>query len=358
MNAILDTCRWVYNKTLEARCGAWQEKQESLSLYDTSKLLTQWRKDNEWLRSGHAQTQQDAQARVDFAFRHFFRRVKANETPGYPRFRGKHRYDSFTYPQQKGNWRFLSDERVRLSKVGFVKIKLHRCIEGTIKTLTVKRDRLGNWWACFSCEVESVSMPPTPAVVGIDVGLKTFAAFSTGEKIGNPRFFRKDEKVLAKAQRLLSKCEKGTPKYRKRKRVVQRIHARIANRRKDFAHKLSRRLVNEFQFIVFEDLNIQDMQDGNFRSMNKSIGDAAWYQLRQYTEYKAEWAGRTCIAVDPRGTSQLCSGCGEVVKKDLSVRIHSCTHCGLEIDRDLNASLNILARGLAGMGLIPKNSLP
>jgi len=357
MSIILDTCRWVYNKTLEARRNAWKEHQESLWLYDTNKLLTQWRKEDSWLSNGHAQTQQDAQMRVDLAFRHFFRRVKAGEKPGYPRFRNRKRYDSFTYPQEKGNWRFTDNERLRLSKIGNVKIRLHRSVEGKAKTLTVKRDRLGNWWACFSYEIEPEPLLPVPAAVGIDVGLTHFATLSTGEYIDNPRFFRKDEKALAKAQRRLSKYDKDTSEYRKYKRVVQHIHQRIANRRKDFAHKLSRRLVNEFQFIAFEDLNIQSMQDGNFRSMNKGIGDAAWGQLRQYTEYKAEWAGRTFVAVDPRNTSLMCSGCGEIVKKDLSVRVHSCPNCGLEIDRDLNAALNILARGLACMGLIPRSSL-
>lgn len=356
MQTILDCCRWVYNKTLEVRRDAWKEREESFSLYDTNKMLPAWKEEHPWLKEGHAQAMQNAQVRLDLAFQAFFRRVKAGEKPGYPRFRGKDRYDSFTYPQEKGNWRFRDDGRVRLSKVGWVKIKMHRPLEGTPKTLTIRHDALGNWWACFSCEVDLDPLPPIPDVVGIDVGLTHFATLSTGEQIENPRFFRKDEKALAKAQRRLSKCETGTPERGKHKRVVQHIHQRISNCRNDFAHKLSRRLVNEFQIVVFEDLNIQDMQNGNWRSMNKSISDAAWNKLVQYTSYKAEYAGRAVVRVDPRNTSQMCSGCGQIVEKALSCRVHSCPHCSLEMDRDLNASLNVLARGLASLGESPRSS--
>lgn len=355
MQTILDCCRWVYNKTLDLRKKAWEERQESLSLYDTNKMLPDWKKEHPWLKDGHAQTMQNAQVRLDLAFQAFFRRVKTGEKPGYPCFRGKDRYDSFTYPQEKSNWRCLDDERVRLSKVGNVKIKMHRPLEGNIKTLTIKRDRLGNWWAAFSCEIEPEPLPPTPDVVGIDLGLTHFATFSTDEQIENPRFFRQDEKALAKAQRRLSRCEKGAPEYRKCKRVIQHIHQRIANRRSDFAHKLSRKLVNSFQIIAFEKLDIQDMQDGNWCSMNKSISDAAWGQLVALTQCKAEWAGRTVVTVDPRNTTQMCSGCNQIVKKDLSVRVHDCPFCGLVLDRDHNAALNILARGLACVGSIPRN---
>ncbi len=347
---LLDTCRWVYNKALEVRHDAWQEYGASLSLYDTTRLLTQWRTDDGWLSSGHAQAEQDALIRLDRAFQAFFRRVKSGDKPGYPRFRSKDRYDSFTYPQEKGNWRFADNSRIRLAKVGFVKIKLHRPIEGKAKTLIIRRDAIGNWWACFACEIETEPLPPTSKVVGIDVGLESFATLNTGEKIENPRFFRKDEKALAKAQRRLSNATKDTPEYRRRKRVIQHIHQRIASRRNDFAHKLSRQLANEYQLIAFENLDIQDMQADNWRSMNKSISDAAWNQLVQYTTYKAEYAGRRVVLVDPRNTSKMCSRCGEIVEKALSYRIHKCPYCNLVMDRDHNAALNILARGLARIG--------
>jgi len=344
MQKALDACRWVYNEALATRKKAWEEEQRSVSHYDTIRMLPDWKREHSFLLNAYSQSLQDACTRVDLAFQHFFRRVRNGKKPGYPRFKGDW-YKSFTYPQS--GFKLLDDGHLCLSKIGDVKIVLHRPIEGNVKTLTVKRDTLGNWYACFSCEIEPKPLPPSSKVVGVDVGLTYFATLSTGEHIPNPRFFRQDEKVLAKARRRLSKRAKGTSEYRKRKRVIQHIHQRIANRRKDFAHKLSRRLVNEFQIIAFEDLDIQQMQDGNWHSMNKSICDAAWRQLLDFTTYKAVHADRACIRVDPRNTTQMCSGCGELVPKDLSVRVHKCPHCGLEIDRDLNASLNILARGLS-----------
>jgi len=349
LNKALEACRWVYNQTLETRKTAWELRKESVSRYDTFNMLPEWKKEHAFLSNAYSQCLRDACARVDLAFQAFFRRVKCNEKPGYPRFRGADRYDSFTFPQS--GFKFTNDKKLYLSKIGNVKIRLHRSIEGKIKTLTIKRDRLGNWYACFSCEVEAVPLAPVSRVVGVDVGLLKFATFSTGKQIDNPRFFRKDEQVLAKTQRKLSRSRRGSFDYHKHKRVIQHIHKRITNRRKDFAHKLSRRLVNEFQVIVFEDLDIQDMQKNNWRGMNKSISDAAWNQLVRYTMYKAEYAGRSVILVDPRNTSKMCSSCGQIVKKALSERTHRCPHCGLEIDRDLNASLNILARGLASLNV-------
>jgi len=351
MQKSLDACRWVYNKALESRKDAWEQEQRSVSHYDTMKMLPGWKSGHSFLLDAYSQSLQNACTRVDLAFQAFFRRVKAGQKPGYPRFRGKRRYDSFTYPQS--GFSLLDNGYLRLSKIGHVKIKLHRSIKGKIKTLTIRRDALGNWYACFSCLVEPQPLPPSPKVVGIDVGLTHFATLSTGEHIPNPRFFRRDEKALAKAQHRLSKCKKGTPEYRKRKRVVQHIHQRVANRRRNFAHQLSRRLINEFQIIAFENLNIPDMQNGNWRSMNKSIADVAWRQFADFTAYKAEGAGRLSPRVDPCGTTQMCSGCGLIVPKDLSVRVHNCSRCGLILDRDHNAALNILARGLASVGLDP-----
>ena len=351
----LDCCRWVYNKTIEVRRDAWQNDNISISRYDTQKMTTIWKQEEPWLQQGHAQAMQDAQKRVDLAFRAFFRRVKAGQKPGYPRFRGKDRYDSFTYPQQKGNWSLVDDNTVRLSKVGNVKIKLHRPWAGEAKTLTVSRDAVGKWYVSFSCIVEPKPLPTTNEVAGVDLGLTHFATMSDGSRIENPRFFKRDQVALAKAQQRLSKDVKGTPTRRKHKRVVQHIHARIANRRYDFAHQTARKLVNGNQLLAFEKLDVKEMQKGNYRSMNRSIGDVAWHQFTQACSSKAEDAGRTVVFVDPRGTTQMCSGCGSVVPKDLSVRVHDCPECGLVLDRDHNAALNILARGLTSLGGSPRS---
>lgn len=351
LQATLDACRWVYNQTLATRKGAWKKRQEAVSLYDTIRLLPAWKAEHPFLKQAYAQVLQNACMRVDLALQAFFRRVKAGEAePGYPRFRSRSRYDSFTFPAREG-WKFKDNGRLRLFKIGDVKIKLHRPIEGEIKTLTIQRDALGNWYACFSCEVEFTRPDPSPFTVGIDMGLAKFATLSTGVVIDNPRFFRKDEKALAHAQRKRDKLPKGSGERKRATRKVQHIHARIANRRQDFAHKLSRYLADTFQVMVFEDLNTQGMVKN--RHLAKSIGDAAWNQTIQYTTYKAEEAGRVCLKVNPAYTSQDCSGCGDRVKKSLSQRVHTCPKCGLEIDRDLNAAFNILARGLASLGGSP-----
>ena len=291
----LDCCRWVYNKALETRKAAWEERQESVSKYDTVKMLPLWKAEHEWLTDGHAQAMQEAQTRLDLAFRAFFRRVKSGEKePGYPRFRSRDRYDSCTYPQAKGNWRLLDNGRVRLSKIGDVKIKLHRpLVKVSAKTLTIQRDAVGNWYACFSCIVVPNPLPPTNQVVGVDVGLTHFATLSDGSQIDNPRFFRKDEKALATVQRRLAKETKGTPEYRHRKRAINHVHQRIANRRRDFAHKTARKLVNEYQLIAFEDLNIIDMKDGNHRgTRTKASG-----MLLGINSYSSPRAKRKMLAV-------------------------------------------------------------
>jgi putative transposase len=189
------------------------------------------------------------------------------------------------------------------------------------------------------------------AAIGVDVGLKEFAVLSNGDPIHNPRFFRVEEKRLAKAQRRLSKATKGTPERKKRRKVVALVHERIANQRRDFAHQESRKLVNKFAIIVFEKLNIKGMLKNH--CLAKSIADAAWSQLVEYTSYKAENAGRCARQVNSRNTSQRCSGCGEIVKKDLSLRMHDCGDCGLVLDRDHNAAINILTLGLQSLGLAP-----
>ena len=350
----LELCRWVYNETLAIRKSAWEQEPKSLSLYDTNKLLTIWKQEHPELRSVFSQVLQNVQERVDLAFKAFFRRVKAGEKAGYPRFRGYGWYDSFTFKQfgfdllDTGTARQRKCNGLLLSKIGAIKIILHRPIEGKIKTLTIQRDTVGNWYACFACDVEPEPLPFNELAIGIDMGLECFAKFSYGGGIDNPRFFRRDEPALAKAQRKLSKAEKGTPERAKRRKAVQHIHQRIANRRKDFAHQKSRELVNAFGFMAFEDLRIKNMLQNH--RLAKSISDAAWNQLIAYTTYKAENAGRVVVLVEPRNTSKQCSCCGEMVEKSLDVRVHACPVCGLVMDRDQNAAINILRLGLESLG--------
>jgi len=346
MERTLDLCRWVYNQTLAYRKNAWEQDNKPVSKFETYNKLPGWKVEKPELIEVHSQVLQNVQERVDLAFKAFFRRVKSGEKPGYPRFKGKGRYDSFTYPQS--GFKLLSG-KLRLSKIGDIKIKLHRPIEGKIKRLTIRRSSTGKWFACFSVEIDDPLKPPWKdgSMVGIDVGLESFATLSNGEKIDNPRFFRSEEKALAKAQRRLSKCEKGTPERRKALKVVQRIHERIANRRYDFAHQISNQLVSKYGLIAFEDLSIKNMLQNH--NLAKSISDAAWRMLVTVTSYKAESAGSIVVLVDPRNTSQLCSRCGLKVPKSLSDRVHECPQCGLVMDRDENAAINILRLGLQSL---------
>jgi putative transposase len=346
MEKTLELCRWTYNETLAYRKNSFEQEGKSISKYETHNLLPVWKKNKPELKEVFSQTLQNVQERVDLAFKAFFRRVKSGETPGYPRFKGKGWYDSFTYPQL--GFKLLSG-KLRLSKIGDIKIKLHRPIEGKIKRLTVRRSSTGKWFACFSVEIDDPPKPPWKdgLMVGIDVGLESFATLSNGEKIDNPRFFRSEEKALAKAQRRLSKYEKGTPERRKALKVVQRTHERIANRRYDFAHQISNQLVSKYGLIAFEDLNVTNMLKNH--NLAKSISDAAWRMLVTTTSYKAESAGSIVVLVDPRNTSQLCSRCGLKVPKSLSDRVHECPQCGLVMDRDKNAAINILRLGLQSL---------
>jgi putative transposase len=284
-----------------------------------------------------SQVLQNTQLRVDLAFKAFFRRCKHGENPGFPRFKGKGWYDSFTYPQSGFK---LHTDGVYLSKIDRVKIILHRPIEGIIKTCTVKKTPTGKWYVYFSCITEKKDpLPKTGKITGIDLGLLTYIQCSDGSKINKPRFFNEEQKALAQAKR-----RENTTFKKKHKRVIAMIHERIKNRRGDFCHKASKKLVDKYDFIAHEDLNVKNLIEKKENSRN--ISDASWSTLIQYLTAKAENAGRVIVAVDPRGTSQRCSQCGQNVFKDLSVRIHNCPHCGFKTSRDLNSALEILRLGL------------
>jgi putative transposase len=346
----LETCRWVYNETLAERKRAYEERGVRLRLYDTQAMLPVWKLTKPELKGVQSQVLQNVQVRVDLAFQAFFRRVREGaEEPGFPRFKGKGRYDSITYPQYgKDTGTYLKGDRLILSKVGAVYVILHRPVEGTPKTVTVSRSRTGKWFVCFSCEVEANELHPSSEVVGVDVGLASFATFSDGEKIDNPRFYRRDEDDLKRVQKRkdAAKLAQDWPENTKQKAILAKIHERIANRRSDFAHKRSRELVDRYQLIVFEQLAPQEMGARKGRSLRKSIMDVAWTQFIEMTVSKAAEAGRRVILVDPHNTTKMCSQCGKLVAKTLSDRTHSCPHCGLVMDRDRNAAINILQRGL------------
>jgi putative transposase len=304
---VLDACRWVYNKTLELRKTAWESEQLSVSYYETKRCLPQWKAEHPWLDAAHSQVLQNVTARVDLAFKAFFRRVKAGEEPGYPRFRGRDRYDSLTYPQY-GNGCQMTDGTLKLSKVGAVRLKAHRPLEGTPKTCIIRRASTGKWYATIVCEVTAQPLPGSTQETGIDVGLSHFYTLSNGAYTPCPKFLRVDEKDLKRAQRKLSAAPKGTPQRIEQRKIVARVHERIAHRRGNFCHQESRRLVNQYGLIAVEDLSVNQMVHNH--CLAKSILDAAWTQFTAFLSYKAAYAGRQYVAVNPAYSSQDCSQCG------------------------------------------------
>lgn len=339
----LDKCRWLYNHFLEQRKTSWEEKQKLLSMYDQMNILPNLKKKMPELKNVHSQVLQNVATRIDLAFKAFFRRLKKNEKPGYPRFQGISRYNSMTYPQYGVGVKVNNAGNLQLSKVGEVNMIYHRLIEGKPKTVTIRKSSTNKWYVTIACQFEPILLPLNNNEVGIDVGLTHFAFLSTNEKIENPRFFRTEEKELSKAQRKLSKTEKDTKKYKNRKRVVARIHERIKFRRHNFIHQHSRKIIDEYSLIAVEDLNINQMIHNH--CLAKSISDASWLMFSDALSCKAEWADRKFIKINPAYTSQDCSRCHHRQKIELNQRVYSCPCCKLEIDRDLNASLNILALG-------------
>lgn len=350
LQAQLDECRWLYNELLFQRKIAYEELDMSLSKYQQLMFLPILKEERPSLKMIHSQVLQNIVDRLDKSFQAFFRRCKAGEKSGFPRFRGMHRYDSFCYPQS--GFLVLGKE-IALSKIGRIRIKMHRPIEGEIKTCTIKKTASGSWNVTLSCEVSTIPLESKTEAIAIDVGLESFATLSNGEKIANPRFFKKEEKALAKAQRKLSKLAKGTKERRKTGKSVAKIHERIKNQRKDFCHKQSRKIVDQYQYICIEDLNIKNMIEGSHFA--KSIADASWNQFRQFLTYKAAEAGRKLGLVNPAYTSQICSQCGHLEPKKLAEREHRCYQCGYTAHRDFNAAQNILALGLDGLGEIPRS---
>lgn len=334
----LDVGRWVFNKALEHRIKAYNRRGESVQYMQQQAMLTRWRGHMDWLRVVPVRVERDALRRVDRGMQAFFRRVKSGQKPGFPRFKSRLRWRSFEVLQPG---KYLRDgNRVYVPGIGPVKYRGMMGFVGSIQGLRVVRKERGWYVQLIVDSGKPPAAKPIERRIGIDVGLTHFATFSTGEKIENPRWYRDGQRRLRFLQRIGSRRKKGSNRRRKAYSRVARFHERIAETRKDWIHKLTRRLVNEYDLIAVEKLNIQGMVRSRFA---KSISDAAWGRFVNTLTYKAVNAGATVVAVDPRGTSQECSKCGQTVPKLLSDRVHSCT-CGYVADRDENAALNILRR--------------
>jgi putative transposase len=280
-------------------------------------------------------------ADLDKAFQNFFRRVKAGETPGYPRFKGRDRFDSFGL-KEYGNGFKIDGRRLKVSGIGRICVRWHRPIEGTIKTVRIVK-RADGWYACFACETESAApLVPTGQNVGIDMGVASLLTTSAGEKVPHPAFYRAARKKLGRLQRSVARKKKGGSNRRKAVARLRRHHRRIANQRKEFLNKLAYRLVQEHDLIALEDLRITNMVRN--RHLSKSILDAGWRYFADRLACQAAEAGRQVVFVDPRNSSRTCSQCGALFEHlTLSVRHVSCS-CGLSMDRDENAAQNHLNR--------------
>jgi len=278
---------------------------------------------------------EDVLKRVDLAFQAFFRRCKAGEKPGYPRAKGLGWYKSLTVTRSREfKLRHEVGEKFgRLSFKGFsgLRVRIHRQIpeDANVRRVTIKREANGHWYACFGWDKE---MPKSVAsgangAVGVDLGLNNFIATSEGDTVRSPKCFRHSEQKLRRAQRSLSRKHRRSNRRRKAKERASKLHAKIRNQRKDFLHNTSRRLVDEHATIGVEKLDVREMLKNPH--LAKSISDSGWAEFTHMLAYKAESAGKTVVLVDPKDTSQICSGCGEVVEKALAARTHRCDSCGL-----------------------------
>lgn len=341
------SCRFVFNHGLAARKSSYETQKKQLSYIDQCKTLTALKKCEQtaWLGEVHSQVLQQALKDLDAAYKHFFRRLKAGEeAPGSPRFKKKGQKDAFRYPQGIK----VEAGRVYLPKIGWVKYRNSRPIEGEILQATVKREGQ-HWFVSLACHVEL----PDPALVpvtkensvGIDMGLKKFAVLSDGTEVENPLFLKTKLSQLKRAQRRLTRKTKHSNNWKKQMAKVIKLHIKVKNSRRDFAHKTSTAIVKNHDVIAVEDLNINDLVKN--RHLSRAINDAGWGLFLEMLRYKASWAGKHFVRIGRfEPSSKTCSTCGEKKSLPLSIRTYECG-CGMVLDRDLNASLNIRAAGLA-----------
>jgi putative transposase len=349
LNRWLWLSRRVFNKALAKRNRYYAKTGKGLTFYDQCEWLTKLRKRCPALAEMPLRLQRDPLRRLDKAMTSFFARLKKGQKGGFPRFKGQDRWKSAEYLSPG---RCIYDSKVRIPVLGLVQARNIREMPGVTRCLRVLKRASG--WQVQLVIADGLS-PPTPrkskSAVGVDVGLTSFATLSTGQKISNPRFGKKLASKLQRAQRSLARKKKGSKRRRRAKLRVARVHEQIVDARRNFAHQVSRWLVNNYDLIALEKLQIRNMVRSR---LAKSITDASWGLLGTLIAYKAESAGKQCVQVNPAGTSRDCSSCGQSVPKTLAVRRHKCA-CGADLGRDYNAALNVLARAYKQLGqVVPK----
>jgi putative transposase len=349
----LEEARRLFNGALQERRDAYRTAGVSLNYYDQAAQLKEIRAER-GCELANFSACQDVLRRVDKTYTAFFARITRGERAGYPRFKGRDRFSSYTFPSYGDGVRLLDTGKLRVQGVGHVKVKLHREVEGAIKTVTLKRE-VGRWYGCFSVECAQSPLPEVAEAVGLDAGLSAFVTLSDGTEVENPRYGREAARRLRIAQRKVARRRKRSGRRRKAVRELQRAHAHVRNQRLDFHHKVALCLVATFGLLAIEDLNVKGLASG---MLAKSVHDVGWSAFFSILVYKAACAGREVVKVDPRGTSQRCP-CGEPVPKQLSDRWHECGVCGLSVPRDHASALEILRLALSmrpGRGLQASSS--
>jgi putative transposase len=349
LGRVLGLCRWLYNTALEQRIVAWQRVRATVSRFEQEAELKDIRAEFPDYAAIHSHVLQDVLSRLDKTYQAFFRRLKAGEKAGFPRFRSRERWHSFTY-KEFGNGATLDNGFLVLSKIGRIALRWSRPLEGAPKTVTISRE-VDGWYVCFSCaDVPAQSLPATGQETGIDLGIEAFATLSDGARIFSPGWYRKAERALKTAQRRVSRRKKGSARRRKAVTLLAKAHQKVKRQRQDFHHKTALQLVRKNDTIYYEDLQTANMLKNHH--LAKSIQDAGWSQFLSILAFKAAYAGKRAVAVPPAFTSQRCSGpgCGKIVQKGLSVRWHVCPDCGTNLHRDHNAARNIerLGQSLRG----------
>jgi putative transposase len=338
---LAEACR-LYNAALQERRDAWKMRKTSITFRQQSKQLRHIRAAGD-LTLPNYMSCQDVLRRVDATFQSFFRRVKAGKIAGYPRFKGVTRFHSYTFPTYGNGCKLRENKKLYIMGVGELKVKLHRPLVGKIKTVTLTKS-CGKWDACFSVVMPDPSvLPQTGKVTGIDVGITSFAVLSDGTAIKNPRYYQAAQAKLRRAQRRVCRRKRTSKRRRKAVQQLARVHQHIKNQRSDFHHQIARQLINKYDVLAYENLNIK----GLVRSrLAKPIADVGWGNFLTMLSDKAAEAGREIVKVNPMGTSQQCI-CGALVPKTLAVRWHHCPTCQLSVPRDHASALEILRLGLS-----------
>jgi putative transposase len=348
LEAILESQRQLYNAALEERIDAYRKAKVTRTYFDQTKALTEWRQDDQEASALPVALQRATLKRLDEAYKAFFRRAKSGGKPGFPRFRGKGWFDSFGFREYSGV--SMRAGRLRFKGMpGALRVHLHRSMpaETVIRSCVFRRDVKG-WTVGLACEVPAVPLREGERVVGVDLGITTFAALSDGAMIPSLKAARLAERRLRTAQRALSRKKRGSKGRGKARVGLRRCHAATARHRANHLHQASARLVRDYDVIAIEALQVKGLARS---SLAKDVHDASWAKFISFLRYKAAKAGTRLIEVDSHNTSQDCSGCGARVPKELGDRQHECPRCGLSIDRDLNAARNILHRAGVGPGL-------